>query len=40
MLVVGAVFLGVGFAEVRLVKASRRKKKSRAIRTPAGPPIL
>jgi hypothetical protein len=40
MLVVGAIFLAVGFAEVKLVKASRKKKKSRAIRTPAGPPML
>jgi uncharacterized membrane protein len=40
MLVVGAVFLAVGFIEVKLKKAVKRKKKSRAIRTPSPPPIL
>ncbi len=39
VLSVGAVYGIVGFAEVLLGRA-RRKKKSRALRTPAGPPML
>ena len=40
MLVVGTVYLAVGFAEVTLVKTRRKKKRSTAIRTPSGPSSL
>jgi hypothetical protein len=40
MLFVGAVYATVGFAEILLLKKARKKKKSRAIRTPVDGPIL
>jgi hypothetical protein len=40
ILVVGWVYLGVGFLEVKLGQARRKKRKSRAIRTPVEPPML
>ena len=39
VLVVGMAYLAAGLAQVKLGR-SRRKKKSRAIRTPVDPPVL
>jgi hypothetical protein len=40
MLLVGATYTIVGFAEVLLLEKARWMKKSRAVRTPARPPMI